>query len=428
MTVLQSRSKTIRCLIILFLPILFLLHPCSAFSEETIDDALKPDEELEEELKYLQEETYVITPSKIPQRIEKAPGTIHVVTDRQIRQMGARYLVDVVETVPGWYVLKSLWGGAGIFVRGDMGAGGNRVLVMMNSHPVNSVKDGSATELYSYLDLDNVKRIEFVSGPGSSLYGSGAMAGIINIITKEGEDVDGLQLTGRGGSFNTWEGNALFGKTIEDFEVAAYVDYRTTDGFRGHVDQDQQSVVDNLYGTHASIAPGNMKGDLYQWDAQLTLKYKGFKFDGKYIDRKRDYPFGSRPILDKMSDSHDQQYYLDLSYDLSVTEGLNLLTKIYRNQESLKDDFQFWPKGSWMNTPAGPTITTENRFVELKSKNSRTGAEAQATYEIVDSNTIVGGITYEEQGVYECPYKRKLLANVHVRCVHPPSHGPGLAG
>jgi len=400
-TVFLPRSKTIRCAIMLLVPVLFLIHPYSVLSEETLDDALKPDKELEEELKYLQEETYVITPSKIPQRIEKAPGTIYVVTDREIRQMGARYLTDVVQTVPGWHVWDAWTGGGGIFVRGDMGAGGNRVLVMMNSHPVNSVEDGSASELYSYLDLDNVKRIEFVSGPGSSLYGSGAMAGIINIITKEGEDVDGLQLTGRGGSFNTWEGSALFGKTIKGIEVAAYVDYRITDGFRGYVEQDQQSVWDELYGTHASIAPGSMKGDAYQWDAQFTLKYKGLKFDGKYIDRKRDWPFGLRPILDKMSDSHDQQYYLNLSYDVTVTEGLNLLTKIYRNQESLEDYFQIWPKGSLFRTPTGPTITTENRFGEWRGKNSRMGAEAQATYEIVDSNTIVGGITFEEQKVYD---------------------------
>ena len=132
MTIYLSMSKTIRYALILCLPILFLLHPWNVFSEETIDDALKPDEALEEELKYLSEETYVITPSKIPQRIEKAPGTIHVVTDRQIRQMGARYLMapgtihvvtdrqirqmgarylmDVVRTVPGWYVWDTWYG------------------------------------------------------------------------------------------------------------------------------------------------------------------------------------------------------------------------------------------------------------------------------------------------------------------------------
>jgi len=409
MTVFLSRSKSIRFAIILFLPILFLLHPYSALAEETIDDTLKPDEELEEELKYLQAETYVITPSKIPQRIEKAPGTIHVVTDKQIRQMGARYLIDVAQTVPGWHVWENHWGEPLFFVRGDAGWAGNRVSFMVNSHLVNDVYNGDANRLYGFLDLDNVKRIEFLSGPASALYGSGAMAGIINIITKEGEDVDGLQLTGRGGSFNTWEGNALFGKTIKGLEVAAYADYRTTDGFRGHVERDQQSVLDEQYGTHASLAPGNMKGDAYQLDAQLTMKYKGFKFDGKFIDRKGDMPFGIRPILDNMSNRNRQQYYLNLSYDATVTEGLDLMAKVYRNQNFTKSLLQYWPKGSWFRTPAGPMITSENRFLEYEGKNSRTGAEAQATYEIVDSNTIVGGITFEEQRVYDNSTKANYM-------------------
>ena len=401
MTVFLPRSRIIRCAVILCLPILFLLHPWDAFSEETIEDALKPDDALEEELKYLKEETYVITPSKIPQRIEKAPGSIYVVTDKQIRQMGARYLIDVAQTVPGWYVSENYWGYTNFYVRGDSGWGGNRVSFMVNSHVVNNVFDGNANLVYGYLDLDNVKRIEFLSGPASALYGSGAMAGIINIITKEGDDVDGLQLTGRGGSFDTWEGNALFGKTFHGLEVAAYANYRTTDGFRGHVERDQQSVLDEQYGTHASLAPGSMKGDAYQLDTQLTMKYKGFKFDGKFIDWKKDMPFGMRPILDNMSNLQRKEYYLNLSYDATITEGLDLMAKVYRNQYSRKGLTQYWPKGSWFRTPAGPMITSENRFREYGYKDSRTGAEAQATYEIVDSNTIVGGITFEEQRVYD---------------------------
>ena len=408
MSAFLSRTKTIRYAVVLLLPILFLLHPCNAFSEETLEDALKPDEELEEELKYLQEETYVITPSKIPQRIEKAPGTIHVVTDKQIRQMGARYLSEVVQTVPGWFLSENFSGRATVFARGAAGNASSQIVFMVNSHVVNNANNGSGL-LYQHLDLDNVKRIEFVTGSGSALYGSGAMAGIINIITKEGEDVDGLQLTGRGGSYNTWETNALFGKTIEGFEVAAYVDYLDTDGFRGHVDQDQQSVLDEIGGTSASLAPGNMKGQEDQWDAQLTMKYKGFKFDGKYIGRKSDYPFGQRPILDNMSKWDRQKYYLNISYDATVMEGLDLLVKAFRNQLSFNGTYQEFPKGSWIGTPTGPIILSDNKFDEWAGKSRRTGAEAQTTYEIWDANTIVGGITFEQMGVYDNSVKGNYL-------------------
>ena len=394
MTVFLSRSKMFCYAIMLLVPVIFLFHPWVAFSEEEpLEKALKTDDAVDDELKYLQEETYVITPSKIPQRIEKAPGTIYVVTDKEFRQIGARYLSEVVQTVPGWYVDEWFQGETMFFSRGATGTYSSRILFMVNSHVVNNVSWGTAIENYANLDLDNVKRIEFVSGPLSSLYGSGASAGVINIITKEGDDVDGLQLTARGGSFDTVEGSALFGKTIKGLEVAAYLNYRNTEGFRGHVDQDQQSVLDQQYGTHASLAPGNMKGDLYQWDAQLTMKYMGLKFDGKYIDKKRDDPFGWRPILDNMSNMQDKDYYLNLSYDVTPTEGLDLMVKAYRNQQSQEWRSHMFPKGALMMTPTGPMITSENRVVEGEIKNSRMGAEAQATYEIVDSNTIVGGIT-----------------------------------
>ena len=400
-----SGSKMFRYAMILLIPVFFLLHPWVASPEEPVENSLAKEDELDDELKYLKEETYVITPSKIPQRIEKAPGTIHVITDKQIRQMGARYLSEVVQTVPGWYVEQWFYGQTMFFVRGAAGTLSSRILFMMNSHQVNNVMLGTGIFSYANLDLDNVKRIEFVNGPGSALYGSGAESGIINIITKEGEDIDGLQVMARGGSFDSWDGSALFGKTFNGLEVAAYANYRTTEGYQGFVDQDQQSVLDQRYGTHASLAPGNMKGDLYQWDAQLTMKWEGFKFDGKYIDKKRDDPFGYRPILDNMSNFSDKDYYLNLSYDVTPTEGLDLMVKAYRNQQEQGAIDQMFPEGSIMMTPRGPMITSVNRFQEGESKNSRMGTEAQATYEIVDSNTIVGGITFEKQKIYDINVK-----------------------
>jgi outer membrane receptor protein involved in Fe transport len=308
------------------------------------------------------------------------------------------------------------------YVRGTSGGMSAEVLFMMNSHPVNDAFYGSATENYGDIDLDNVKRIEFVSGPASALYGSGAMGGVINIITKEAEDVDGLQITGRGGSFDTWEGNALFGKKFGELEVAGYVDYRNTQGFRGHVEEDQQSLLDRRYGTHASLAPGSMKGDLYQWDAQLTLKYGGLKFDGKYIDRNRDLPFGmSREVLDNTSKFDNRDYYLNLSYDTTITEGLDLMVKAYQNQHAMKIHNQIFGKGSLIMTPTGPMVTSVDRFVEAWNKSSRMGGEAQVTYKIIHSNTLVGGITFEQQKSYDNKGRGNILvtSNPYVFIVRP---------
>ena len=87
--------------------------------------------------------------------------------------------------------------------------------------------------------LDNVKRIEFVRGPGSSLYGANAFAGVINIITKEAEDIDGWELIARGGSYDTQQYNLLYGKTHNDLEIVLNYNYFNTHGFNGHVNKDQ---------------------------------------------------------------------------------------------------------------------------------------------------------------------------------------------
>ena len=95
-----------------------------------------------------------------------------------------------------------------------------------------------------------------------------------------------------------------------------------------------------------------MKGDEYDLDAQLTVKYAGLKFDGKFIDRKRDFPFGwMMPTLDKMTNWHTKDYYLNFSYDVTPTEGLDLMVKAYRNQHSMDVVNQVFPEGSLDDDP-----------------------------------------------------------------------------
>ena len=69
-----------------------------------------PSQDIEKELKYLQAETYVITASRVMEEINKAPSSISVVTAKQIREMGARDLKDVFETVTGFDYYYGIFG------------------------------------------------------------------------------------------------------------------------------------------------------------------------------------------------------------------------------------------------------------------------------------------------------------------------------
>jgi len=381
-----------------------------AFSQDDeMLEQMAADEELQQEFKWLKAETFVITASRIMENIKKSAASITVVTDRQIRQMGATNLVDVLRIVPGFTSATTTTGEQGYLVRGTLpGAHSNTVLLMINSHPVNEAQGGGFSYVNDTLIIDNIKRIEFIRGPSSALYGSSAFLGVINVITKEAKDIDGFELIARGGSWDTQQYNLLYGKTFSDLEVAFNFNYFKTHGFRAFIEEDQQTFLDGLFGSSASLAPGRTKGDDEKYDVSLNLKYKGFTLDGRYVDRDRDRPSVSDALTQKTNAS-DKDYYLNLSYQTSIWEGLDLSGKVYRNVIEISSDIQGLPPGCTLLTPTPypppfdrlPATWAEG-LLEKSTKNaSRTGIEIQATYRISDSNTIVAGATYEEQKTYD---------------------------
>ena len=381
---------------------LLLLHSTPVFSQDDLPSPPGADDALEEELKYLQAETYVITASRIPENIKKTASSVTVITDKEIRQMGARNLADVLQTVPGMNYYYHYTGTHEVNTRGLPDTGSARLLIMINSHALNESFTGGATWTHDTLMLDNIKRIEVMRGPGSALYGANAFAGVVNLITKDGEDIDGWEVTVGGGSFDTQQYNLLYGKTFNDLDIAFNYNYFNTHGFNGHVNEDLQTSLDRLFLTNASLAPGRMKGDDEKYDASLNVKYKGLKCDWKYVDRERSSPVGITPVLNNKSIASLVDYYLNLSYERTLWEGFDILGKVYRNHNSYEPDYQTSPPGSAILTPwLIPVIMPEGNIVKATIKNNRTGLEIQPTYKISESNTMVAGISYEEMKQYD---------------------------
>ena len=398
-----------------FLIVIGLINVGQVFPQDALSSEIM-DPELEQEFKWLKAETFVITASKVKENIKKAPASITVVTDKQIRQMGATSLVDVLRAVPGFGRLEIQYNKIGFLVRGSLsGANSNGILLLINNHPVNEGGLGGFTWVHDTLIIDNIKRIEFVRGPGSALYGANAFVGVINVITKEAKDIDGFELTARGGSWDTQQYNLLFGKTFSDLEVAFNLNYFKTHGYRAFIEEDFQTQINRLtvpFGfAPASLAPGRTSADDEKYDSSLNLKYKGFTLDGRYVDRESDLPVNQGYFLTQKAISTDKDYYLNLSYEKSIWEGLDLFGKVYRNVKDSTEDHQWRPPGVVVLTPDPPgfAILAEGLLSEDSGKASRTGIDIQATYKISDSNTIVAGATYEEQKTYDKSVKANFL-------------------
>ena len=146
-----------------------------------------------------------------------APSAVTVISSEDIRRYGYRTLVEALSSERGFYATDNLnyqfLGMRGFNQPGDYNS---RFLVLIDGTRMSEPIYGSAPVGLEFpLDMDLVERIEIMRGAGSSLYGSNATLGVINVITRRGGAYAGLRVSGSTGSFDTRGGRVSFGKLTE---------------------------------------------------------------------------------------------------------------------------------------------------------------------------------------------------------------------
>ena len=115
-----------------------------------------------------------------------------------------------------------------IYLRGS-GPGDTQVLV--DGIPMNMPNDPGNTFDFADLPVDNISRIEILRGPQSTLYGSNALGGVINIITKQGYGKPKFYLSGEGGAYNTYKGLLGLNGSLDKFNYSITASRLKSDGF-----------------------------------------------------------------------------------------------------------------------------------------------------------------------------------------------------
>ena len=144
----------------------------------------------------------VSTASRYTQTALEAPAVVSVVTGDDIRLFGYRTLAEVLASMRGLYVSYDrsyhYLGTRGFATPGDYNT---RVLLLVNGVRLNdNVYDQASIGTDFPLDLDLVERVEFVPGPGSAVYGANAFFGVVNVITRNGQQLAGPQVSAEAGS------------------------------------------------------------------------------------------------------------------------------------------------------------------------------------------------------------------------------------
>lgn len=172
----------------------------------------------------------VVAASREKESIQETPVPVTVITRDMIERSGAKNLKDLLVTfVPGFTYAQD-HNEVNIGVRGVYGSSQQKILVMRDGHRLNSRAYSEANPDFS-IDLDSIQQIEVLRGPGSSLYGNVALTAVINIVTKKGKDIDGVQARAGFGSFKEYRASLVVGKQFDDdHELSIWGSYYGTDG------------------------------------------------------------------------------------------------------------------------------------------------------------------------------------------------------
>lgn len=211
--------------------------------------------------------TVVVTATRIEQPIEQATQSISVVTADDIAGRQASAVVDVLRDVPGVDVVQNGSPGntASIFIRGANPA---QTLVMVDGVEVNSPTLGDFN--FGTLSADNLDRIEVLRGAGGTLYGSGAVGGVVNVLTKRGEGAPQFSLLDEGGNGDTQRHGASFSGAAGVVGVSGSLSYESTGGFRP-VNDDYSLLTSSLRVDADLIDHGTFRGFFRFHDANLGL-------------------------------------------------------------------------------------------------------------------------------------------------------------
>lgn len=339
-----------------------------------------------EDLLMFFEEKDLVTATKRAIPLKKAPAIATIITSDEIKNMGARNIMDVLKMVPGIGISINEYGRYMFEVRGIRTTTSEKILVMIDGHRLNESYTGSAlANVYNDLSVENIKQVEVVRGPGSALYGANAFVAVINIVTKDADDIKGVNVSAAGGSFDTKKFNLIAGGSHEKLKVSGSVDYLNTNGPKLVIDKDRFS------GQTYTTAPGRTDANLEKTDIFLKASYGNLTFKGQYTGKDRGAYIGNAYALTDENFITYKNFWNELSYTQAITDSLSSSLRVYFDQFEQDVKVELFPEGFTSTAGTFPDGATALALL----KNRTLGTELQFDYEMFDGNNLIFGGLYE---------------------------------
>jgi vitamin B12 transporter len=315
------------------------------------------------------EDIIIVNGVRFQTPIEQVGRSVSIIQSQEMEDRQQIFVYDALETVPGLQLTRtgSFGATASISLRG---LNSNQTLVVIDGIVLNDSATFGNTYDLSALDTADIDRIEVLRGSQATLYGSDAIGGVINIITKDGDDAAPLSLLAEGGSFNTWRGVAGLAGGTDTLSGRVTLSYLDTDGF-----------------SSADAANGNTEKDGFE---TLTLSGKGvfqptetvrIETTARYIDAENEFD----DFDNALGPVDGTPFGLTDTLSLGTIATLDLLEGRVQNRLAV----------TYLDTERENTTTAG--VVDFSSAATRLSTELSTRVQITDPLTIIIGAELDQQ-------------------------------
>lgn len=277
--------------------------------------------------------------SKYEQKVTEAPSRISVVTGDEIRAYGYRTLNELLRSLPGFSTSNdrnyAYTGVRGFGIPGDYDT---RLLQLVDGHRVNDNIYASLFSGQSFpVDLHLIERVEVIRGPSSSLYGSSAFFGVVNVITKHGRDIGGWEVSAATGSLETNQARITYGNRLDSgLEVLFSGTASKSDGQSRLYFPDFDDPA-----TNDGIAEGVDGQEFYKFFARASIG--DFSVEGAYGTREKVIPTAPYYTVFNARETRteDIRSYLDFKYQTLLRDGAEVVARLYYDDYRYHGDYLY---------------------------------------------------------------------------------------
>lgn len=295
--------------------------------------------DLAEESILFQDIASVYGASKYEQTVTEAPSAVSIVTADEIQKYGYRTLADLLRSVRGFFVTYDRnYSYVGVRGFGRPGDYSTRVLLLVDGHRINdNVYDGILIGTDGFLDVDLIEQVEIIRGPSSSLYGTSAFFGVVNVVTKRGRDVEPAEVSGELASFDTYKTRLTVGKRLpQGPELLISGSSFDSDGHpRLFYSEFDSPVTNNGVAEHVDA-------DRYA-STFFKLGIKDLSIEGGYSGRTKAIPTASFGTVfnDPRTQTRDERGYVELTHDHQWNARRSTIVRLYYDTTSYNGQYAF---------------------------------------------------------------------------------------